>query len=85
MQLKTLTLKGNMLIFLHVLLALIMFSFITLFKTKQINVREPLIQEVVPEEQTLPPQKPFMPLSRFIRERRSAVLVTTLHFSKKMR
>jgi len=40
--------------------------------TNQDNVREPPIQEVIPEEQTLPPQEP-MPLRRSTRERRSAV------------
>ena len=39
----------------------------------QDNVREPSIQEVIPEEQTLPPQEP-MPLRRSTGEMRSALL-----------
>ena len=38
----------------------------------QDNIREPLAQQIVPEEQTLPPQE-HMPLRRSTRERRSAI------------
>ena len=38
----------------------------------QDNVREPPNQEIIPEEQTLPPQEP-MPLRRSTRERRTAI------------
>ncbi|KAJ4729164.1 Retrovirus-related Pol polyprotein from transposon TNT 1-94 [Melia azedarach] len=40
--------------------------------TNQDNVGEPLIQEIVPEEQTLTPQEPI-PLKRSTRERRNAL------------
>ena len=70
-QLGTLSLKRNMLIFPEVL-ALIRIPFLTLYTTNQDNVGEPPIQEIVPEEQTLTPQEP-MPLRRSTRERRSAV------------
>ena len=42
------------------------------YTTDQDNIREFLIQEVAPEEQTLPPQNPI-PLKRSTRERRSAL------------
>ena len=56
------------------LLVLIKISFLNFFKTQLINImlENPPIQEVILEEQIIPPQKPIL-FMRSIRERRSAI------------